>query len=139
MKQRRRPERFEDRLFSALGRGLLSLIGLPFKKSKSSDLSVRWAEVQTLMAGQEPGSWVAAILKADTILDTCLKEKVPGETLGERLKNAGQLMRPDAYQAAWDGHKVRNSLAHEHRDISRFEADRAIQDFRTALNNLGAL
>jgi hypothetical protein len=61
--------------------------------------------------------------------------------MGDRLRNAGSIFsNRDTYQAAWNGHKLRNRLVHEtnYQTIS-WEAKEAIQDFEKALRDLGVL
>jgi|694.fasta_scaffold04579_10 hypothetical protein len=54
------------------------------------------------------------VMEADKLLDYALKNRgVKGETLGERLKNAKKLIDWKDYQNAWEGHKLRNKMAHE--------------------------
>lgn len=55
-----------------------------------------------------------AIFELDKLLDRLLKnKKIKGETLGERLKNAGFLFNNEEYNRVWEAHKIRNILAHE--------------------------
>jgi hypothetical protein len=73
----------------------------------------RWLQVQDHINSQNPAEWRLAIIEADSILeDMTLKMGIPGETLGERLKNT----EPSDFltlQNAWEAHKVRNRIAHE--------------------------
>lgn len=56
-----------------------------------------------------------AIMEADKLLEFVLQRyNVPGETLGEKLNNSQKYFsRPENMERAWNGHKVRNSLAHD--------------------------
>jgi hypothetical protein len=73
----------------------------------------RWIQVQNHINSQNPAEWRMAIIEADTILEEMtIKIGLVGETLGERLKNA----EPSDFltlQNAWEGHKVRNMIAHQ--------------------------
>jgi hypothetical protein len=73
----------------------------------------RWASIQEHMKSDNPAEWRLAIIEADTILDDITRRMgYPGDTLGERLK---QIEPSDFFtlQRAWEGHKVRNRIAHE--------------------------
>jgi hypothetical protein len=54
-----------------------------------------------------------AVLEADSILeDLTIAMNIPGNSLGERLKS----IEPSDFltlQNAWEGHKVRNQIAHQ--------------------------
>ena len=45
----------------------------------------------------------------------------------------------DALQSAWDGHKLRNQIAHGESDISHKVAQDAIANFRKVLDELGEM
>ncbi len=138
--KKNKPQPIELRILNIIGKGLLALIKLPFASSnKSSQAAKRWADIQALIKKSEPTAWSSAILKADSLLDEALKNRFAGETLGERLRSAQGKLKPDVYQLAWEAHKLRNKIAHEHIDVSLNEAQAAIYQFRTVLNNLGVL
>ncbi len=73
----------------------------------------RWKHVELLIASNNPNDWRVAVLEADSMLeDMTLAMKIPGETLGERLK----AIEPSDFltlQNAWEGHKIRNQIAHQ--------------------------
>ncbi len=73
----------------------------------------RWKHVQELIASNNPNDWRMAVLEADSMLeDMTLAMKVPGDSLGERLK----AIEPSDFltlQNAWEGHKIRNQIAHQ--------------------------
>ncbi len=75
--------------------------------------NTRWIQVQEHINSQNPAEWRMAIIEADTILEEMtIKMGIPGENLGERLKNT----EPSDFltlQNAWEGHKIRNRIAHE--------------------------
>lgn len=85
----------------------------------------RWKHVETLIASNNPNDWRMAILEADSMLeDMTLAMKIPGEGLGERLK----AIEPSDFltlQNAWEGHKVRNQIAHQGSEF--------VLDHRTAI------
>jgi hypothetical protein len=98
-----------------------------------------WNNVELLMADEREASWAKAVFEADKLLDyTMTLKRVPGNNLGERLKNGRYLF--SNVQAAWDGHKLRNQLAHEV-DIKlvRRDAERAVSLLKDSLRQLGAI
>jgi hypothetical protein len=64
-----------------------------------------------------------------------------GENLGERLKNSENKFHDrESYQSAWEGHKERNRLVHEHDyELLHHQARTAIDNFKKALRGLGVL
>lgn len=98
-----------------------------------------WTNVELLMADEREASWAKAVFEADKILDyTMTLKRVPGNNLGERLKNGRYLF--SNVQAAWDGHKLRNQLAHEvDMKLMRRDAERAVGLLKDSLRQLGAI
>lgn len=92
----------------------------------------RWAHVISLMTSTAPSDWRNAIIEADIILAELLNEHgVPGETIGEQLKNVhrGSFTTLDL---AWEAHKIRNEIAHAGSTyaLQEREARRTIDLFR---------
>ena len=86
-----------------------------------------------------PASWHLALINADKLVDTALRELyIPGQTMGERLKNAkGKLSSPNSI---WHAHKLRNVIAHEaDAEINFDQTRRAMGSFKQALKDLGAI
>jgi len=129
----------EQKIITGIGKALWVVVSFPFKKKKSGDVADRWKEVQELMAKNDMYAWTMAIMKADSILDSVIKKRVSGETMGERLKNIEGKISRDALQSAWDAHKVRNQIAHGDSDISRTQAQTTIANFRKVLNEMGEM
>ncbi len=98
----------------------------------------KWETIEQLLT--QGGSGMRdAVSEADKLLDYALKHSgVRGDTMGERLKNAGN--RFSDINAIWSAHKVRNALAHEADfDLVPSQAKEAISNFRAGLKDLGAL
>lgn len=56
----------------------------------------------------------SSLINCDKLFDYCMKQKgIRGETMGDRLRNAGNYFSKDLYNQIWQAHKVRNQLAHE--------------------------
>ncbi|MBU1293166.1 hypothetical protein KJ819_03870 [Patescibacteria group bacterium] len=93
----------------------------------------RWDHIRELIESPHENDWRQAIIEADIMLDDLLSQLgYPGETVGEKLK-AVDPKRMNTLQDAWEGHKVRNEIAHQgyayqlterhaHRTIAHFEA-----------------
>ncbi len=77
-----------------------------------------------------------AILDLDKLLDYALGKHGFEGSLGEKLKKAGP--RFTDINAVWSAHKLRNRVAHELGDIDKGHAKRALKQFKSALNDLGA-
>src|SRR3989344_6554561 len=129
----------EQRIVTGIAKALWALVSLPFKKKKSGDIVKRWKEVRELMEQDNMHAWAMAIMKADSILDSVIMQRVDGNTLGERLRNMEGNISRDALQSAWDGHKLRNQIAHGESDISHKVAQDAIANFRKVLDELGEM
>ena len=73
-----------------------------------------WGEVAQLLALDTVSSRRDALVRADRVLDSALQKLAPGETVGERLKNARDKFPNHAtYDGLWKAHKLRNALVHE--------------------------
>lgn len=61
-----------------------------------------------------PNELKSILVEYDKLMDYYLKQKrLPGETMGERLKNARSNFDKDTYNKIWNAHKLRNQLVHE--------------------------
>jgi hypothetical protein len=98
----------------------------------------RWLAI-TQQVGDTPGSWQFAIITADKLLDSALKDRgVAGTTLGERLKNAKPHL--SNIDSVWRAHKLRNRIAHDDGvAVTKRQASEALKIFKRALMDLGAL
>jgi len=144
-------ESVESRVVWGALRFLGRLVGVG-KRSTPSDsacpaldhalVKQRWTEVEVMLKKNGPENFQAAVLNADKLLDYCLKGRgAAGDTMGERLKSGRQLFSSHiSYQAAWDGHKLRNILVHDHEtEVLFHQARGAIEHFKKALDGLGVL
>ncbi len=88
----------------------------------------KWLKVQEHVRSANPSDWRLAILEADILLNEILEKMgYKGMTIGDKLKT---VERADFnnLDAAWEAHKIRNSIAHEGSDfaINQKEAMRTI-------------
>jgi len=105
-------------------------------------VSKRWADVENLLELGRPSNFQKAVLEADKIVDFVLKKmRVPGETMGDRIRSAQKrFSNYQTYQALWDAHKIRNRIVHEmNSEVLNYEAKEAITKFKKVLSDLGAI
>lgn len=99
----------------------------------------QWQQIEQLL--NQPGDMSAklAVMEADKTLDQALKMMImPGENMAQRLKYACN--KYEAVRKVWWAHKVRNQIAHESGfHLNRKLAERAVHEFKKALQALGAL
>lgn len=106
----------------------------PKRKSWNKDVLSKLHELTILSSNADPVFVKNAIMEADKLLDFALERNlVQGDTLGEKLGKAQNVFtHKENLEKAWNGHKVRNSLAH---DIN-FRAD--TKRLREAFSELSA-
>jgi len=92
----------------------------------------KWLKIEEKMSSQNEQDWRIAIVDADIILEEMLGHMgYVGEGIAEKLKQVEQADFK-TIQNAWEGHKLRNRIAHEGSNfhLSRTEAERAIENFK---------
>lgn len=73
----------------------------------------RWKHVRELIESSSETDWRQAIIEADIILDDMLMRLgIPGETLGDRLRNADPA-KFHTLRDAGEAHGIRNRIAHD--------------------------
>ena len=113
-----------EAIFVGIFKGLWFLISLPFKKrgkrgglsaQNQAEISAKRQEIESLLSSDNEYELRHAVMEADKLIDHVLKLKgFGGETFADRLRNAEEYIDHNTYQSIWEGHKVRNTLAHEH-------------------------
>jgi hypothetical protein len=109
------------------------------ERFRSGPRNNRLEDVLKHTDSDNPNDWKLAIIEADIILDTALKDAgYAGVSLGERLKSVtpSQLQSLDD---AWQAHKVRNQVAHGGADfvLTRRLAEETIKRYRRVFAELG--
>lgn len=127
-------------IFVGIFKGLWFLVSLPFKKRSKkrgfsgkdqAEIVAKRQEIEALLSGENEYELRHAVMEADKLVDHVLKLKgYGGETFADRLRAAEQYIDRNTYQSIWEGHKVRNSLAHEH------DARMSKEELKQAANNL---
>jgi len=103
---------------------ILFLVKTPYKiwKSRRDYLKAHpsmkthlneWKEIQRLTATNKVPELKMALIQADKSIDNLLREKVEGETMGDRLIKSKEIFKIKTYNEVWSAHKVRNSMVHE--------------------------
>lgn len=123
---------------------LLALVAMVLsgKRRHSFDVEeyqTRWLKIENGLSRDDPRSYNLSVIEADKLLDRALNEMgLPGKSMGERLKKIGNRL-PDINRV-WYAHKLRNQIVHETDfELSYDQAWQALQIFRKALKNLGAI
>jgi hypothetical protein len=108
------------------------------EEAETTAHKTQWEIILGHVNSENQGEWKIAIIEADNILDNILKEiGYEGDTLGERLKSAGD---SDSVQQAWEAHKVRNEIAHEGgKELTKREAKRVISLYESVFKRFGYL
>lgn len=97
-----------------------------------------WDNIAILLKQKSPAQLKQALITADKTLDAALKDVVPGETMGERLKNSKEKFDRVTYGRIWDAHKLRNSLVHEAGfEPPYFVINEAVANLKEGLYKLG--
>lgn len=125
----------------AAGLGLLAIVARGSQRRSRlnrAEFAKRWQQIITLQ-NQGGSAWQLAIIEADKLLDRALQAQgYPGDTMGERLKDARHMLSNN--DSVWQAHKLRNRIAHEHDvRLNKIVVTQALRHFKTALKDLGAL
>lgn len=144
----------EQKIVEGFFKGLWWVVALPYKlifgkkrnfmssgQSVALDqnfIATKWQEIEELVKLGHPSNFSRAVLEGDKLLDHILKGlRVPGLTMGDRLKASRNKFSPEAYDAAWRAHKVRNEIVHSSQyEITDFMAREAIGNFKKAIGEL---
>ena len=93
---------------------IILLLLKPKPHSWRSIILKKLEEIDVLVQTTHENDLRTALIKIDALLDSVLQQKrIPGESLGERLKNARQHFDHSTYNAVWEAHKLRNKIVHE--------------------------
>ncbi len=113
----------------------ISAPGLPKKK-----LVKRWESVLANLGRDDENSYKLAVIEADKIFDDILKRiGYQGENMGERLKQLTSAQATNLNEV-WEAHKLRNQIVHEpDAKLTRAQAQRAVEIYQRALEDLEAV
>jgi len=103
-------------------------------------LPPEWEDITKLLNSDNPASWNIAVIRADALFDSVLKDlKLEGTTFAERLQklNRAQL---ESLDQVWEAHRTRNRIANDTDPVlTHGEARHAIDLFARGLRELGYL
>lgn len=81
--------------------------------SVKDPIALKWESIVNNSESNDPSLWRLCIIEADIILEDLLRQlKLPGDTIGERLKVV-EKSDFNTIEYAWEAHKARNMIAHE--------------------------
>lgn len=112
------------------------------RRLSPAEYQAHWQRIEQTLNNPGTDSTRTAILEADKLVDTALKQKgFQGQTMGDRLKDARDFFGNNAvYQGLWQAHKMRNALAHElNFDLPKQIAHQHLDQFKAALQQMGML
>lgn len=127
-------------IVGALMFGVICLFGK--KGNKILDIEhyrARVLEIEhQLKQGDQP-TYHLSVLNSDKLVDQALRDRgIKGKTMGERMKSYNDSFSDR--NGIWAAHKIRNRIAHDSEaSVSYSEARYALQNFRKALKDLGAI
>ncbi len=109
----------------------------PTLTARRAEVQDAWHKVQAKFGQGSIDSMKVAIIDADKLIDTMLKDAgFAGDSMAERLKqiNPGSL---SSYERLWRAHRLRNNLVHSHDfALTSGLADQAMKDFEAFLTEL---
>jgi hypothetical protein len=124
---RKSKESIEQKIIISFFRGLWWLINLPFsglKKryrfsvSDQQHFISKKNEIEGLLNSNNQIELRHAVIEADKLINWVLKTKgYAGATFADRLRSAEKDIPRNIYDGIWQGHKIRNQIAHEDGDI----------------------
>lgn len=75
-----------------------------------------------------------AIIKLDNLLSKSLQLYFNNDlSCGENLKKANKLFKKRAYNSLWDVHKLRNKIVHDDYAVSKDEAKRSHEVYKSSI------
>jgi len=76
------------------------------------------------------------LIQGDMLVDSIMKEAaIPGQTMGERLKNLKEKMTRTTYNRLWQAHIKRNELVHDHGSfVADWEKAQHFTSFKEAIS-----
>ena len=116
-------------IFLGIFKGLWWLIKLPFGKNRKKQpnidrvyVSSKKSEISMLLNSDNHIELKHAVLEADKLVDYMLQARgYKGETFADRLRSAQSFIDAGTYEMLWQGHKVRNQIAHDDTGFSNEE------------------
>lgn len=111
------------------------------ESTEEAVINPKWKLVEEHINSDDANKWKLAILEADIILSELLDSlNLPGNGIGEKLK-AVEDSDFDHIEEAWEGHKIRNAIAHQGSDflLTQREAKRVIRLYKSVFEEFGVI
>lgn len=139
--KKQQEEGVEQKAVRGIGRAIWSGIRRLFRVKRPAwqqTAMEKQTQIAILKTGED-SDVRQAVIEADKLLDFILINKgARGENLGEKLKGGRYLFADEiSYQAAWDGHKVRNVLVHGQESVGASSCRQAVDNFLKSFRGLG--
>lgn len=102
------------------------------------DIITKVGEIASASNSKDTMVLSAVVINADKLLDHTMKmRRIPGDTMGDRLKRAKGYFDKNLYNRIWEAHKLRNQLAHEHNVTLKVQqAQEAIHSLLSGIRHL---
>lgn len=122
-----------------LGRKRVRKKGLGIKENNIALIKKRWEAILEKMESSPPQSFPLAIVEADTLADTVLKELgFEGEHIADRLDKLNTGLA--TLDKIWRAHRLRNEIVHTPGfTISEGDARKAISYYEAFLKEIGVI
>ncbi|MEI8223543.1 MAG: hypothetical protein WCG20_00270 [bacterium] len=104
-------------------------------------INPKWEQIRNHFESTNPNDWRAAIIDADALLEELVTGLgYTGESLGAKLTSIRVNDFP-TLQSAWEGHKMRNIIAHEGSNFTLTERQKEItrRHFEAVFHDAGVI
>ncbi len=109
--------------------------------SNEKKVNETWRRIRDHALSDNESDWRLAIIEADIYMDKLLDQKgYHGETVSDKLKQMTEHQLA-SIQFAWEGHKVRNKIAHEGANfvLTMPEVRKVLLMYEVVFRELGAI
>jgi len=115
---------------------------LNFRRQKPIDkasIKRQWQEIESLMRLTGASHFEKAIIRGDKLVNHIMDLRgARGETFADRVRDFRKEFSD--YSGLWQAHILRNKIVHEPEfEVYKFMADKAIKNFKRALEDLRVL
>ena len=134
-KSKKQQPTFLEVVLLGIFRSLWFLVKLPFRgwqkkagisPEKRNEIITKRHNIESLLNSESEIELKHAVMEADKLVDYVLKIKnYSGDTFADRLRSAEKDIAPALYNEIWQGHKVRNQLAHDDINFNKPELSEA--------------
>ncbi len=129
--------KFKKKFLSQKEKIIYDIAHVKEETNVANDKAARWQKILDNVNSDQENNWKIALMDADILLEEVLAEKgYNGSGVGERLKQVGPEYK-DSVGYAWEGHKVRNNVAHQaDYELGPREAKQAISMYERFFTSL---